>query len=324
MHNIHTSLLSWYKKYGRHDLPWRNSEDIYHVYLSEVMLQQTQVKRVWDEYYFPFLEKFPSLEILAKAPIEEVFAQWSGLGYYRRAKNLHESAKLCAPILPRTVAALMRLPGVGKYTAHAIMSFGYKESVSVVDTNIARVLTRFFALVNPSEAELWSCADGFLNHTHSTDHNLALMDLGSMVCLPKNPTCESCPLQEECKGKDRLEAFTKTKKTIYTEQTLYFAIYTKDGKIAMQRKSDGMYKDMLTLPALEEPLGESFIGSFKHAVTRYKLQINLYKCTHLEEDDLVWIESENASKQAISSMTQKALMMLKLEENKGQICNKLS
>lgn len=324
MHSTHNSLLSWYALHGRHDLPWRNTDDIYHVYLSEVMLQQTQVKRVLGEYYFPFLEKFPSLEVLAQAPIEEVFAQWSGLGYYRRAAHLHESAKLCSPHLPRTVPALMKLFGVGKYTAHAIMSFGYKECVSVVDTNIARVLTRFFALENPSEVELWSCADGFLNHTHSTDHNLALMDLGSMVCLPKNPTCESCPLQDECKGKERLSEFTKTKKTTYTEQTLYFGIYTKDGKIAMKKKSDGMYKDMLTLPALEFHHDEIFIGSFKHAVTRYKLQIHLYKCAHLEEDDLVWIEIENASKQAISSMTQKALMMLKDEENKGQICNKLS
>jgi len=320
----HISLLSWYTSNGRHELPWRTTDDVYHVYISEVMLQQTQVKRILDEYYFPFLERFPSLYDLANADIEEVFSLWSGLGYYRRAANLHKSAKLCAPSLPTTVEELLKLPGIGRYTAHAIISFGYKECVSVVDTNIARVLTRFFALRNPSDAELWQKADEFLNTQNPTHHNLALMDLGSLICLPKNPTCHTCPLQLECVGQHVIEDFTKTKKTIYTDKNLYFAIYIKDGKIAMQRKNDGMYKDMLTLPALESPLDDDCIGSFKHAVTRYKLEIYLYRCTSLDADDLLWIDLQDISTQAISSMTQKALQLVEAELHKGQICNKLS
>lgn len=324
MANSHTSILSWYTSHGRHELPWRKTDDVYHVYISEVMLQQTQVKRVLAEYYFPFLERFPTLDILACADIKEIFSMWSGLGYYRRAKNLHKSAKLCASTLPSTVEELLKLPGVGRYTAHAIMSFGYKECVSVVDTNIARVLTRFFALRSPSDAELWHHADEFLNTQSSTHHNLALMDLGSLVCLPKNPTCHTCPLQLECVGQHAIEDFTKTKKTIYTEQTLYFGIYIKDGKIAMQRKNDGMYKDMLTLPDLKSPHEKGFIGSFKHTVTRYKLEIYLYRCTSLDADNLLWIDLQDTSTQAISSMTQKALQLIEAELYKGQICNKLS
>lgn len=307
------ALLKWYEKCGRHELPWRKTEDVYHVYISEVMLQQTQVKRVLEEYYFQFLERFPSLHAMACSPLEEVYGMWSGLGYYRRAQNLHRTTQLCKDGLPRSVTELLKLPGIGKYTAHAIMSFGYKECVSVVDTNIARVLRRYYALENPSEKELWQRADALLNHQNPTHHNLALMDLGAMLCTATNPTCHECPLEPTCQGKDAVENFTKKEKKKYEAKNLYFGICVKDGKIAMQASRDGMYKSLLTLVHLEEPAKDGYFGSFNHAVTRFRLSVHLYELHAMNaEENLIWIELDSLQSAPISSMTKKALELYKM------------
>ncbi|MCD6258034.1 MAG: A/G-specific adenine glycosylase [Helicobacteraceae bacterium] len=304
---MHTKLLSWYEKHGRHDLPWRNTSDVYHVYVSEVMLQQTQVKRVLEEYYFQFLERFPTLETLASAPLDDVFSLWSGLGYYRRARNLHATAQLCAPALPTTSKELLALPGIGRYTASAICSFGYNQKISVVDTNIARVLTRYLGLRDPKEKELWSAADSLLHPKEVRSHNLALMDLGSLVCLPKNPLCDMCPLLFGCKAKENLHLFTKTTSKEYIDQDLYFGIYRKKEKLAFRKSREGMYKDMLELPRIE--FQESgYIGTFKHSVTKYRLSISLYE---LEEEplDVEYISLYEIERAPISSMTKKALTL---------------
>ncbi|MEA3523199.1 MAG: A/G-specific adenine glycosylase, partial [Campylobacterota bacterium] len=195
--NPQKKLLEWYETYGRHELPWRNTDNIYHIYLSEIMLQQTQVNRVRDEYYPQFLERFPSLHVLANAEQNDVLSAWSGLGYYSRARNLHSSAKLSTKGLPSTQKELIKLPGIGKYTASAICSFGHNQNIPVVDTNIARVIKRFFALLNPPDKTTWKNASDFVNSKDPRHHNLALMDLGSLICLPKNPKCEECPLLKE-------------------------------------------------------------------------------------------------------------------------------
>ncbi len=312
--NPHKQLLSWYALYGRDELPWRNTDDVYAVYVSEIMLQQTQVKRVLEEYYFQFLEKFPSLLALASASLDEVFAMWSGLGYYRRAKNLHESAKLSLFGLPKELKSLQKLPGIGRYTASAICSFGYNQNVSVLDTNIARVLARYFGVEDASQKKLWDLADDFLNHSFARNHNLALMDLGAMVCLPKNPSCELCPFLESCKGTLEPMKYYKTKSKIYEEKKLHFAICVKENKIAMRNSKEGMYKDMLELPMLleseliEADLQKSFIGSFKHAVTKYRLQVHLYAVSSLDEE-CHWYALDALDEAPISSMTQKALKL---------------
>ena len=176
-------LQEWYVNHGRHDLPWRNTDNMYHIYLSEIMLQQTQVSRVLEEYYPQFLEKYPTLMSLASAPQEDVLSAWSGLGYYSRARNLHKTAIACPESLPKTQEELMKLPGIGRYTASAICSFGHEQNIPVVDTNIARVIKRFFSLLEPKEVTLWSHAKEFVNNNESRHHNLALMDLGSLVCF---------------------------------------------------------------------------------------------------------------------------------------------
>lgn len=310
-YDIWHSLLLWYEKNGRHYLPWRNTSDVYHVYLSEVMLQQTQVKRVLQEYYFPFLKRFPTLEALGNAPLDTVFAHWSGLGYYKRAQNLHASATLCRGVLPRDIASLMKLPGVGRYTAHAVCSFGYGYEVSVVDTNIARVLKRYFGLKAANEKRLWELAEIFLNRTSATHHNLALMDLGSLICLPKNPLCNQCPLRASCKAEGEIEAYMTASKKTYQEENLFFGVCTDGAKVAMRYSDTTMYKDMLTLPLLEESSckKEDFIGSFKHSVTKYRYEIYLYRTLLDTHENIVWVDVSDAGVLGISSMTKKALRL---------------
>ncbi len=301
-------LLQWYKTYGRHDLPWRNTNDIYHIYLSEIMLQQTQVNRVRDEYYPQFLAKFPSLKALAKAPLDDVVSSWSGLGYYSRAKNLHKTAQLSVNSLPSTQDELIKLPGIGKYTASAICSFGHKQNIPVVDTNIARVIKRFFALVNPTEKELWQITGTFVNEDDSRHHNLALMDLGSLVCVPKNPNCDLCPLKKECQGINEPELYTQTKKKEYESLELFYGVLIKNNQIALKISKERMYKGMLVLPSID-PIEDQFLGEFKHAYTKYRLRVKLYTVEEIE-GEIVWMDLEKLGNAPISSLTKKAQKFL--------------
>ncbi len=268
------------------------------------MLQQTQVNRVRDEYYPQFLEKFPSLQILADAAQDDVLSAWSGLGYYSRARNLHKTA-IASPIsLPQTEEELLKLPGIGRYTASAICSFGHNQNIPVVDTNIARVIKRYFALLNPKDATIWQSATMFVNAQEPRHHNLALMDLGSLICLPKNPKCKECPLAKECLGKDEPELYTKTEKKEYISQELFFGICIKKNKIALKISTQRMYKDMLILPTVD-PIEENFLGEFKHSYTKYRLSVKLYEVEELE-GDLVWVDLREFDTAPISSLTKKA------------------
>ena len=297
-------LLAWYKVYGRHDLPWRNTDDIYHIYLSEIMLQQTQVNRVRDQYYPQFLEKFPTIKALGSSPLDDVLSAWSGLGYYSRARNLHKTAQESPQGLPQSVSELIKLPGIGQYTASAICSFGHHQDIPVVDTNIARVIKRFFALITPKDSLVWENATKILNSHYPRSHNLALMDLGSLICLPKNPKCEECPLQNECRAKDEPELYTQTKKKVYESLDLFYGVLIKENQIALQKSTGTMYKNMLVLPSVD-PLEEKFLGQFKHAYTKYRLSVNLYGIEELNED-IVWVNLDKFDELPISSLTKKA------------------
>ena len=306
---FHKNLLSWYGKCGRDHLPWRNTTDIYHIYISEIMLQQTQVNRVMNEFYPNFLAKFPTLEILAKSPIEEVIAAWSGLGYYSRARNIHKTANECLTLLPNEMKELLKLPGIGRYTASAICSFGYNQNVSVVDTNIARVLKRYCGLLDVKDEVVWSSANTLLNLKEPRSHNLALMDLGSMVCTPTNPKCEECPFLSTCKGKEEPELYTKKKKTVYESMDLFFAICIKENKLALTKSTGKMYKGMLVLPSID-PIDENLLTTYKHSYTKYRLTVYLYKIEDLAEDELVWINIEDIDTLPISTLTKKGLLKI--------------
>lgn len=198
---LHDAIELWYQHHGRKELPWRNTEDPYAIYVSEVMLQQTQVQTVLDRFYFPFLEAFPTLEALAKAPREKVTKYWQGLGYYNRAHNLHKAAQQCAPQLPTTIDTLMELPGIGKNTAHAIAAFAYHQPVPVMEANLKRVLSRFFALSSANDATLWDYAYALVNRHSPFNYNQAMMDIGATICTKATPSCLLCPLAKHCQGK---------------------------------------------------------------------------------------------------------------------------
>lgn len=202
---IRAKLMRWYRANGRHTLPWRQTVDPYAVLISEVMLQQTQVERVLP-YYERWLTLWPSFEALAAASPADVIREWAGLGYNRRALNLQRAAfAVCAEhagALPRSMIAMRALPGIGPYTASAVACFARGERVVVADTNIARVLARLClgqaAAKECTEGELHATAERLLPVRNARDHNLALMDLGAVMCSARSPRCEACPLQREC------------------------------------------------------------------------------------------------------------------------------
>ncbi|HET8654322.1 MAG TPA: A/G-specific adenine glycosylase [Longimicrobiaceae bacterium] len=197
-------LLAWYDG-NRRDLPWRAAPgehpDPYHVWLSEVMLQQTRVETV-RPYYARWLERFPTLRALADAPLDDVLKAWEGLGYYSRARNLHRAVREVADRhggeVPDDPGAFRALPGVGRYTAGAVMSIAFGREEPLVDGNVRRVLARLMDVAEPSEAELWRWAAALVPGQRPGDLNQALMELGATVCTPRAPACGACPVREHC------------------------------------------------------------------------------------------------------------------------------
>ncbi len=198
---FHRALQRWYETHGRHSLPWRNTSDAYAIYISEIMLQQTQVKTVLEHYYTPFLKAFPTLKKLAQADKQAVIKQWEGLGYYTRAANMHAAAKQCKGVLPETVEELQKLPGIGRNTANAIACFSYGQAVPIMEANVRRVLCRVFALTQADDKILWKKAEWLLDKKSSFNYNQAMMDIGALICKKLNPSCDTCPLSMICKGK---------------------------------------------------------------------------------------------------------------------------
>ena len=199
-------VIEWQHRHGRHALPWQNTRDPYRVWLSEIMLQQTQVATVLG-YYERFLARFPDVRALAAAPLDDIFAAWSGLGYYSRARNLHRCAQEVVALhggrFPRTSAELMALPGIGRSTAAAIAAFCFGERVAILDGNVKRVLARVLAFDGDladagPQRELWAKATGLLPEGGIESYTQGLMDLGATVCLARAPHCLLCPAQPLC------------------------------------------------------------------------------------------------------------------------------
>jgi len=198
-------LLVWFARHGR-DLPWRRTRDPYRVLVSEFMLQQTQVSRV-TEYYPRFLERFPTVEHLARAKRSAVMEQWDGLGYYARARNLHSLAKTVAGgVLSDDPAELIKLPGVGRYTAGAVASFAYEKPVAAVDTNVARVIRRAF--VRGNDKRVWAMAAVLVpqDGKRAWRFNQAIMELGALICVARKPKCPECPVRKDCRTGRRVGA----------------------------------------------------------------------------------------------------------------------
>ena len=203
------ALLAWHDQHGRHDLPWQHPREPYRVWLSEIMLQQTQVRTVIP-YFQRFLHRFPKLPALAEAPLDEVLAHWAGLGYYSRARNLHRCAQLCVSqhggTLPNDQALLEALPGIGRSTAAAIRAQAYGEAAAILDGNVKRVLSRYHGIeqwpgLPAVTARLWELAERHTPRHRVADYTQAIMDLGAGVCRRSRPTCGDCPVTENCQAR---------------------------------------------------------------------------------------------------------------------------
>src|SRR6201994_2063304 len=295
-------LIAWQREHGRHDLPWQNTRDAYRIWLSEIMLQQTQVSTVIP-YYARFLERFPTVTALADAPIDDVVALWAGLGYYTRARNLHRCAQVVAHehggAFPQTVDALAMLPGIGRSTAAAIASFAFGARATILDGNVKRVLARVFGIEGfPGEKRvenaMWTLAESLLpdaaNQDEVTAYTQGLMDLGATLCVRGKPDCVRCPFAADCvanvTGRQRALPTSRPKKLVPTRRT--WMLVLRDGNAVMleKRPPSGIWGGLWSLPeAADEPAladrarpfggdgAASPLAPLTHVFTHFKLAI---------------------------------------------------
>jgi len=253
-------LLAWYDR-SRRDLPWRRNRDPYAVWIAEIMLQQTQVKTV-EPYYRKFLRRFPEVKSLARAPLEEVLKQWAGLGYYRRAELLHAAARMIVADfgseLPQTSADLVRLPGVGRYTAAAIASIAFNEAKAVLDGNVIRVLCRLLEVAeDPARPavrkNLWDVAQRLVPPHRPGDYNQAMMELGATICTPANPACAACPVRKLClayqAGEPSRLPRTSRKPEPAKMRRLVLVLARGDRVLLLKRPGRGLWAGLWEFPA---------------------------------------------------------------------------
>jgi A/G-specific adenine glycosylase len=272
--SLRRELLSWFDRHRR-DLPWRRTQDPYRIWVSEVMLQQTRVEAVLP-YYNRFLSRFPSVDELTLAPLDEVLALWSGLGYYRRARQLHAAARriVDAGEFPRTVDRLLELPGVGAYTAAAVASIAFGVAAPVLDGNVERVMARRLALAQDpkrgaSRARLLDAVAALLDPARPGDGNQALMELGATLCLPRQPRCRRCPLRPGCRAaaEGRPELYPPPRRRRRTEilQLLVAVVAAKDDpdRVLLFRRPRNFPHAALGTPPPEERERQLLAGTWE-------------------------------------------------------------
>ena len=256
-----TRLLAWFDRHGRHDLPWQHPRNAYRVWLSETMLQQTQVAVVVP-YFVRFVAAMPDIATLAAAPLDDVLALWSGLGYYSRARRLQETARICmrdhAGELPRDFDALLALPGIGRSTAGAVLALAHGLPHPILDGNVRRVLCRHRGIHGwpgsaATQKSLWKIAEQELPATRIADYTQALMDLGATVCTPARPDCATCPLRTDCIGLrdgtvDRLPE-RRPSKSLPEREVHALVVRDRDGRVLLQRRPPvGVWASLWSLP----------------------------------------------------------------------------
>ena len=315
---IHSKIQIWYQAHGRLDLPWRTTEDPYPIYLSEVMLQQTQVRTVLERYYFPFLKRFPALKALAEAPLDDVLKLWEGLGYYNRAKNLHKTAQILsqqaqgvAPVLPSTIEELMTLPGIGKNTAHAVATFAFRQPVPIMEANVKRILCRLHQLETPTDKALWEIAYAMVDRGNPFDYNQAMMDIGATVCTATNPSCEYCPLQEICAGKNTPLLYPTKKKRIVPTKEQHIMLTLLDDKLVLSRRKGKFLHGLWGFEAVDAPLcATEYLGEVSHAYTHFKLRCKVYLYHALDREEKSYFSPQEIVKTlAISKVDEKILRL---------------
>ena len=251
-------LLKWYKIHKR-PLPWRDTQDPYRIWISEIILQQTRVAQGYD-YFLRFMQRFPDIDSLASAPEDEVLKYWEGLGYYSRARNLHAAAKSMNGVFPSTYEGVLALKGVGEYTAAAICSFAYRMPYAVVDGNVYRVLSRLFGIHTPTDStegkkQIAALAQDLLDKKYPDDHNQAIMDFGATQCVPQSPDCKVCPFVKRCKAyaAGEVELLPVRTAKVQTANRYFTYIYVKSGSDTWLRRrpAGDIWQGVYELPMLE-------------------------------------------------------------------------
>jgi A/G-specific adenine glycosylase len=304
------AVIRWQKQHGRHTLPWQNTREAYRIWLSEIMLQQTQVAAVIP-YYERFLRRFTDVAALAAAPPEDVMAHWSGLGYYSRARNLHRCAQQIIAhhdgVFPSDPAVLAELPGIGRSTAAAIAAFAYGTRAAILDGNVKRVFCRVFGIdgypgAKPVEDKLWQRAVALLPEQDVEAYTQGLMDLGATLCTRSKPSCPTCPLAQRCvalaTGRVHQLPMRKEKKAVPQKHAAMLVITDREQVLLEQRPDSGIWGGLLSLPEMDEPADsgpdrqskiEAVVAPFgvpascerlqpfSHGFTHFKLHVTPYR-----------------------------------------------
>ncbi len=309
------ALLHWYGEHHR-ALPWRGTRDPYAILVAEVLLQQTRAEQA-QRYYARFLQAFPDFKALAQASEEEVLQVWAGAGYYRRARNLHRLAQIVAEQgLPRSYDGLLSLPGVGPYTAAAVASIAFGEPVAVVDGNVRRVLARLFAVEQPSARWLRETAQSLLEPSDPGTWNQALMELGALVCTPKNPRCGGCPVAAFCQGREEAQRYPAQEKRRPREVEAVALVLRGRRGYLLERRDGQALAGLWGFPlaegrgALLELLSRygiahaEYLGTVVHTFTHKKLSVHVYGAAWEGEGD-------DPSARPLSVLDQKILALLR-------------
>jgi A/G-specific adenine glycosylase len=321
------AILNWFKHKGRTNLPWQNPITPYRVWISEIMLQQTQVATVIP-YFERFMQSFPCIESLANASVDDVLHHWTGLGYYARARNLHKTAQIIAfeyqQQFPDTVEALSALPGIGRSTAGAIRSIGFKKPAAILDGNVKRVLARFSATAGwPGKTavhnELWEIAEYYSPLKRTEHYTQAMMDLGALVCTRSNPQCDQCPIKPDCKAALRSEQSLfpgkKPKKAIPVRESIFLMLRSSEGEILLQQNPPaGLWGGLWVLPMIDqlseldalaeglqlEVKATKFLTQKRHTFSHFHLDYQVFDIEVLalnnkvtENSNVVWYNRNN-------------------------------
>jgi A/G-specific adenine glycosylase len=348
-------LLVWFDQHGRHDLPWQTPRTPYRVWLSEIMLQQTQVATVIP-YFLRFVEKFASIAELAASPIDDVLAAWSGLGYYSRARNLHKAAVICVEHhggdLPREFEALAELPGIGRSTAGAILAQAHGLRFPILDGNVKRVLSRHHGVrgwpgSTSTQKSLWEFADSHTPHERVVDYTQAIMDLGATVCVRSRPRCPQCPLESDCVA--NVEGLTaqlpgsKPSRALPTRATMMLIVHDGSGRLLLQRRPPvGVWAQLWSLPeAVDIESAKSDIATiatqrkddiafrhlpgFTHTFSHYKLDITPIACDVersariADVSESRWLLPEEAAQLGLPAPVRKLIEEFAKENRRAEI-----
>ncbi len=305
---LQRAVLAWYRQ-SRRDLPWRRTQDPYAIWISEIMLQQTRVAAVLDKYA-QFLTRFPTVQALAQAHLDDVLTVWSGLGYYRRARALHQASRMVVQHLhgefPQTASDWRQLPGIGRYSSAAIASIAFNQPIAVVDGNVERVLERLMGERYEGE-RLWQSAELLLARDAPGEWNQAMMEMGATLCLPRDPQCLLCPAHSWCQTRGATEPQPQVPRK---RAELWYALHVHHGRVLLvQRPPDqSLMAGMWELPPVAPPKNAQPLYRLRHSITDTDYSVFVVE-GGLRKPAGKWVSNEEAHRLALTGLARKILRL---------------